>query len=637
MVNTSFSKSSEVTAIKAFINQIPAFLLLSLPEVSSSVVRCSVAPCECHCCIPVQFPIRAPKFRRPSRDLVKGDGISSLLYEMAQSLDIGRPDGWEKLMNAPNITGSYANEPAHPSELRHVVETWGLDNNMLEDAYRDIYELVETAIADGVFISQGFVYNSSKCGDVPRPVCLSTLAVVTQIQYLIGNHVYQLRLGHFYLSSSAETIQQKELHHCQGCLVTHQSQWALQQLLTRIEMSFGQQEISVPLSGSQTETRFFKPLLKQFIRNRHENKDAQLPHTDDLLQALQNTARMSQQSLRAKHMAVLDTRIAIVLGMLLKPCFERAGIQESVSEWWERAYAASSGSPISVECEFFDHEREPLDSIMRECFIGSNVNSQTLYTWGLIQEHEVSFDVLFLENDLTVNYVDEFARHLHLSLNLPSEKTAGSNVRTAAIQLDGSFHDVEFLSVPASLGCFIPQHSQQVTATTMVADPSFAALMSSIQIFAKTWQEVVKAFGSSTTQTSLDYKVDTMLLKGVSKEAVLKVVDLLARRAQLSDNEDLKLALELVTYTDDFTWLSNSMQYVQPTGEASFAYLGKYGNDTDHRAKIVFSQVHSSFSLAKDMLIMFWQMMSYHQIVMALGEEPPAYLDLSFLCDRTIP
>ncbi|KAG0096282.1 hypothetical protein BGZ93_004798 [Podila epicladia] len=523
---------------------------------------------------------------------------------MAQSLDIGRPDGWEKLMNAPNITGSYANEPAHPSEIRHVVETWGLDNNMLEDAYRDIYELVETAIADGVFISQGFVYNSSKCGDVPRPVCLSTLAVVTQIQYLICNHVYQLRLGHFYLSSSAETIQQKELHHCstsQGCLVTHQSQWALQQLLTRIEMSFGQQEISVPLSGSQTETRFFKPLLKQFIRNRHENKDAQLPHTDDLLQALQNTARMSQQSLRAKHMAVLDTRIAIVLGMLLKPCFERAGIQESVSEWWERAYAASSGSPISVECEFFDHEREPLDSTMRECFIGSNVNSQTLYTWGLIQEHEVSFDVLFLENNLT---------------------TAGSNVRTAAIQLDGSFHDVEFLSpltssvlqsVPASLGCFIPQHSQQVTATTMVADPSFEALMSSIQIFAKTWQEVVKAFGSFTTQTvclgfeSLDYKVDTMLLKGVSKEAVLKVVDLLARRAQLSNNEDLKLALELVTYTDDFTWLSNSMQYVQPTGEASFAYLGKYGNDTDHRAKIVFSQVHSNFSLAKDMLIVHEQ------------------------------
>ncbi|KAF8963048.1 hypothetical protein BGZ52_012115, partial [Haplosporangium bisporale] len=97
-----------------------------------------------------------------------------------------------------------------------------------------------------------------------------------------------------------------------------------------------------------------------------------------------------------------------------------------------------------------------------------------------------------------------------------------------------------------------------------------------------------------------------------------------------------------------------------------------YGNDTDHRAKMVFSQVHSTFDLAKDMLIvrqqsskwgglikedktyieyiphtltlndtlvlqMFWQMMSYHQVVMALGEQPPAYPDLSFLCDRTIP
>ncbi|KAG0359819.1 hypothetical protein BG005_000089 [Podila minutissima] len=684
--------------------------------------------------------MRVPNIRRPSLDLVQGDDISSLLYEMAQSLDIGRPDGWEKLMNAPNITGSHAIEPAHPSELRHVVGTWGLNDEMFEDAYRDIYKLVETAIADGVFITQGFVYNSPKCGDVPRPVCLSTLVVVAQIQYLIGNHVYQIRLGHFYLASSAETIQQKEPRHwCHSCklvsrcchdemrnrdltlpeldkvkavLSTHQSEWAIQQLLTRFEMSFGQQEISVPLSGSQIETRF-KPLLKHFISNTDENKDAQFPQTDDLLQALQNTARMTQQSLRAKHMTVPETRIDMVLEMLLKSCFEHAGIQESVSEWWERAYATSNGSPISVECEFFDQEREPLDPSVPECFVGSNVTSQTLYSWGLIQEHDVTFDVLFLENDLAVNYVEcavtnkptdnVFARHLHLSLNPPTDKTAGSNVRTASARPDGSFHDVEFLAqwsrysvyvdkvaldllrlaaCASFLGMRVPQYSREVAATTMVVDPSFTALMSSIQLFAKTWKEVVQAFGSSTSETvqrkvclgfdALNYTVDTKLLGGIREDVIPDVIDLLARQAVLPANEELQLALKLVVFSENFTWVSQGMKYVQPTGEASFAYLGKYGNAVDHRTKIVFSQVHSNFELAKDMLIvhqhssvlggmftkdrtiieyvphtmtlndtlilqMFWQMMSYHQVVMSLGEQPPGYPDLSFLCDRTIP
>ncbi|KAF9276529.1 hypothetical protein BGZ74_003600, partial [Mortierella antarctica] len=582
---------------------------------------------------PLQFPMRVPNIRRPSLDLVQGDDISSLLYEMAQSLDIGRPDGWEKLMNAPNITGSHAIEPVHPSELRHVVGTWGLDDEMFEDAYRNIYKLVETAIADGVFITQGFVYISPKCGDVPRPVCLSTLVVVAQIQYLIGNHVYQIQLGHFYLASSAETIQQKEPRHwCHSCklvsrcchdemrnrdltlpeldkvkavLSTHQSEWAIQQLLTRFEMSFGQQEISVPLSGSQIETRF-KPLLKQFISNTDENKDAQFPQTDDLLQALQNTTRMTQQSLRAKHMTVPETRIAMVLEMLLKSCFEHAGIQESVSEWWERAYATSNGSPISVECEFFDQEREPLDPSVPECFVGSNVTSQTLYSWGLIQEHDVTFDVLFLENDLTVNYVEcavtnkptdnVFARHLHLSLNPPTDKTAGSNVRTASARPDGSFHDVEFLAqwsrysvyvdkvaldllrlaaCASFLGMRIPQYSREVAATTM----------------------------SSLGFDALNYTVDTKLLGGIREDVIPDVIDLLARQAVLPANEELQLALKLVVSSENFTWVSQGMKYVQPTGEASFAYLGKYGNAVDHRTKIVFSQVHSNLELAKDMLV----------------------------------
>ncbi|KAG0359818.1 hypothetical protein BG005_000088 [Podila minutissima] len=283
-----------------------------------------------------------------------------------------------------------------------------------------------------------------------------------------------------------------------------------------------------------------------------------------------------------------------------------------------------------------------LEILLGPCFKRADIGES-----GLIHEHGGSFNILFLDNDLTVVYTectiadepsdDEFALTLFLTLNPLTDEPSGSTTRTATVETDGSFPGVEFLakwrrysdyvnkvaldllritSCVSFLKIPIPRNSwEKSTGTIMVAGPSFGALMSSIQVFAKTWQEVVKAFGSSTTQTvqrrvclgfeSLNYKVDIMLLKGVSEEAVPKVVDLLAHRALLPDNEDLKLALELVVYADDFTWLSNSMQYVQPTDEASFAYLDKYGNDTDHRAKMVFSQVHRSFSLAKDSNVLY--------------------------------
>ncbi|KAF9377027.1 hypothetical protein CPB97_010460 [Podila verticillata] len=688
---------------------------------------------------PLQFVLRAPQPH--SLNLEQGDDTMSVLRQMAQSLNRGRPGAWERLMNAPTITGSHSVNAIHPSEVRNVVQSWGVDGETLEKTCRDIQLVVETAMSDGVFLAQGFVYNLPRCPiDVPHPACLSNLVVVTRILEATDNEVVKFELGHFYLISTTETHQQPwNYHTCHRCriwghcchdetryrdlnapelidvqavLSTFQSEWALDQLHPLA--FFHHEEISV-LSDIRPDASGFESLLRQIIGNSDENKDAQRIQTDEMLRAIQNFTRTALQSLKIKQMTVPTHRIVRLLEILLGPCFKRANVQEAVPEWWERARGDSLGSPVSVECEFVDQRREPIDPPMSDCFIGTNVTSQTFYSWGLIQEHDNgSLNVLFLENDLTIGYTEctitdepsdsEFALNLLLSLSPPADVSSGAIVRTASIQADGSFHDVKFLAQWSRYSSFVnkvaldllrlaacasflgmptPQYSAwDEPVSTMVADPSFAALMSSIQLFAKTWQEVVKAFGSSTTQTvqrrvclgfdSLDYKVDTLLMKGVREEAVPKVVDILARRAVLPDREDLKQALELVVYSDDFTWLSQLMQYTNPAGEASFVFLGKYGNDTDHRAKMVFSQVHSTFDLAKDMLIvrqqssklgglikedktyieyiphtltlndtlvlqMFWQMMSYHQVVMALGEQPPAYPDLSFLCDRTIP
>ncbi|KAG0015007.1 hypothetical protein BGZ82_001574 [Podila clonocystis] len=693
--------------------------------------------------ITVAAPLQFAMLPRPrSLNLIEGEDTLIVLRQMAQSLNRGHSDAWERLMGAPTTSGSHGIDIIHPSEVHSIVQSWGVDDGTLEKTCRDIQLMVETAMSDGVFLAQGFVYNLPRCPfDVPRPACLSNLVIVTQILEVNEDEVVQFQLGHFYLTSTTETRQQPwNYHYCHRCrifahcchdetryrdlefpelevvkdvLSTFQSEWALDQLHSLLETFFGHEENSVTMSNNRPETSGFESLLEQIIHNKDENKDVYRPQIDEFLKAIQNTTLSTRQFLKVKQMTVPATRIVMLLEILLGPCFKRNDIRESVPEWWKRAYAASNGSPISVECDFVNQQREPLDPAP-ECFIGANVTSQNFYSWGLIHEQDGSFNVLFLDNGLTVGYTEctitdepsdgEFALTLLLTLHPLTDESSGSTVRTATVGADGSFQSVEFpvewprysgyvnkvaldlhrIAACASfLKISIPQNSwEEPTAMVTVVDPSFGALMSTIQLFAKTWQEVVKAFGSSTTQTvqrrvclgfeSLDYKVDTMLLEGIRKEAVPKVINLLARRALLPEREDLKLALDLVVYADDFTWLSNSMQYVQPTGEASFAYLGKYGNDTDHRAKMVFSQVHSNFELAKDMLIvheqssrlgglirddrtiiqyiphtltlndtlvlqMFWQMMSYHQIVMALGEEPPAYPDLSFLCDRRNP
>ncbi|KAF8935669.1 Ras- protein Rab-2A, partial [Haplosporangium bisporale] len=128
-----------------------------------------------------------------------------------------------------------------------------------------------------------------------------------------------------------------ELEHVKSVMSTRQSDWALQQLFSQFKMSFGKQEILAPLSEGQIDTGF-ESLMTQIVGNDDENKDPNAPKP-----------------------------------VLLRPRFKRAGIQELVSEWWERTKSVA-------------HEKDIL-----------------------------------------------------------AGASSGAIVRTASIQADGSFHDMEFL------------------------------------------------------------------------------------------------------------------------------------------------------------------------------------------------
>ncbi|KAF9374309.1 hypothetical protein CPC16_001383, partial [Podila verticillata] len=170
---------------------------------------------------PLQIPMRSPKSMTPSQD----DDTISLLHQMA----------------------------------RNVVESWGVDAETLEKTHRDIQLVVETAMSDGVFVAQGFIYNLPRCPiDVPHPACLSNLVVVAQIQEVIDDQVVKFNPGHLFVTSITETHQQpwnyhwchkyrlisrcchdetryrdldlSELEDVKAVLFTYQSEWALERL-----------------------------------------------------------------------------------------------------------------------------------------------------------------------------------------------------------------------------------------------------------------------------------------------------------------------------------------------------------------------------------------------------------------------
>ncbi|KAF9377029.1 hypothetical protein CPB97_010462 [Podila verticillata] len=285
---------------------------------------------------PLQFPMRAPK----SMSYSQGDDTISLLHQMAQSLNRGRPGAWERLMNPPITTGSHAIVSIHPLETRNVVQSWGVDAETLEKTYRDIQLVVETAMSDVVFLAQGFVYNLPRCPiDVPHPACLSNLVVVTRILEATDNEVFKFELGHFYLISTAETHQQPwNYHTCHRCriwghcchdetryrdldmseledvkavLFTYQSEWALERLLPPASF-FGHIDTTMQVADGLSDGGF-ESLLKQILGNMDENKDARRSHSDDLLRAIQNTTLSTRQSSKVKQLSVSSARVATLL------------------------------------------------------------------------------------------------------------------------------------------------------------------------------------------------------------------------------------------------------------------------------------------------------------------------------------
>ncbi|KAG0197522.1 hypothetical protein BGX28_009004, partial [Mortierella sp. GBA30] len=626
---------------------------------------------------PHQLPFSRPSsIRRLSElNIAQGSDTPTLLNQFAIGLDRGRPAGWERLMHIPVTNGTFGIEIVYIPDLASVLDSWGLSEEMRETTYNDLELVIQAAVGEGVYLAQGFTYAWPHCKNVPRPVCLSTLMVVVKVHYVVGNRVWRAELGHLYMESAAEALEQmdeynrprglntKELDDIQAVLSTQQSEWA-------IDTMFKDEESAIqawhPSSSSVVLHQPFPAgplarLLKQFIQNAVENRDVFKDHKKGLLHAIQDATRTRRQSLHNMQLTVGEQDMVRFLDSMLSTCFKRAGIEEPVIDWWNRVHQEHGSDPISIECEFASQRKEPISPPTTGCSAGTKIVSKTAYSWAMIAPSNGMLDVLFMESNLDITYLecekldedpsDDCGSLVPAWTNEPDKDSSGSVVRWAVVRPDGSFNPVQYLSqwrlypnycnkvmldllrfAAASAYLRIPVHQrnrispgESTDVSALVFDLPFEMLLRTIQLFAETWQTIAKAFGSRVTETiqqkvclgfdALNYTAQTFISHGISRQHYPRLIEGIIEAAELPDREDIRSIMLGITYSTNFTWLGESMIYSSPNGEQSFLYMTKHGDANSDLATVVYTRVKSNFVLAPDMLVVRRQSSSWGGLI----------------------
>ncbi|KAF9953797.1 hypothetical protein BGZ72_005131 [Mortierella alpina] len=452
----------------------------------------------------VVVPVSHPLFSASA--LVQGSDVQDVLSQIASRLNQGLPGGWERLMHAPVTQGSSAIDMIAPSDLESIIRSWGLENDLFQQAYHDIDTLIRLAVGEGVYIAQGFSYNWSHCpGGGEHPACLSTLIVVVRVPYVPGEGSDILastaELGHICVTSTAETVQQyvythpchrcwfktcchdvytprgldmQELQDVQAAISTFQSDWALNLLSQQtrpaqptLHSTRPALSLSSASAAASAWPSLFDRLLRLFIDNSAENHDVHKVYRGGLLEAIQNATLSRRQAFHNMQLTVPERGIVPFLEDMLASCFDRANIEESAEDWWKRVYTETQSDTISLECEFVNQRRVAIVAPRDKCITSTNVAIDSSYSWILIAPHDDGqFEILFMEGDLDVTFEEcepeeddddneddegEEEEVLNSWTTFPripmSVQESGSMVRWGYIDSnDGSFGSVQYLA-----------------------------------------------------------------------------------------------------------------------------------------------------------------------------------------------
>ncbi|KAF9541884.1 hypothetical protein EC957_002589 [Mortierella hygrophila] len=364
---------------------------------------------------PPQVPLNAlelPVSSLSASAYFQGDDVQQVLRNIASGLNQGYPDGWERFTRAPGSSGSSSIEMVTADNLRSVMQSWGLDGGVLDQAYDRVNMAIELAVSETAYFAQGFSYNWKPCqGGGDHPACLATLMVVVKVPDAIGDDgAWKAEVGHIYISTAAETLQQwVPWHKCHNCwfkrcchdgadprnlnsgeleavkavMSTFQADWALNHLPnTAAEMSFVRTDVSLSSALDATSSPLwpgrFDNLLRLFLRNPVENSDVSKTYQGGLLAAIQNATLSHRQGFHSMELTVHEQGVVPMLDNMLSTCVSNAGIKESIEEWWRRAYVKVQTEPISLECAFAGQKKVSVVPARTGCITSTDVSVDTL-------------------------------------------------------------------------------------------------------------------------------------------------------------------------------------------------------------------------------------------------------------------
>ncbi|KAG0293357.1 hypothetical protein BGZ96_002934 [Linnemannia gamsii] len=650
-----------------------------------------------------QVPLRAPE--PPAQhffdsNLLQGEDVHSVLRDVALELNQGIPDGWTRFTHSPVTDGSSGIEMVAADNLKSTMLNWGLDSRVLDQTYDNVETHIQLAISKAVYLAQGLSYNWSYCQDGGgHHTCLSTLVIVVKVPSVSGDGPWKAEVGHIYMSSTAKPVQEygplrdcnpmgglircssywhpkyltiQELEIVKTVMSTFQAIWALNQLSEPQTSDFSMTtnpdfpphcpSFECPHQPSQ-----FYSLLQHFHGNSVENGDVHRVYRGmGLLAAIQNAAISNRRVFRNMQPTVGEEGVVPLLEDKLGDCFKKAGITESLDDWWKRVYVVGRGDIVSLECESVRQRTVFVEPPRMGCINSADVTADTAYIWAMIAPRNDIFDVMFIEGELSVAFEDCRPRNgdsqdyegLIQTMRIPLDvHESGSIVRWAYVDPhDGSFRSLQNLaeweSYPSYgskvlLGCLRyasassylgfpldkklpallqPYHvldGADATATASVEmNPNFEVLLESIRKFAKMWGEVVEGVGSAVNTNvqrrvclgfdALDYKANTNVFKAIPIKNIPLLVEYVADMEDLPQHEDVKRLMSGVKYSTNITWVAESMTFTNPAGEQSYFFFAKYGGDgSTGKADVVYSSVKSKFVLAPDMLVLHRQSSSF--------------------------
>ncbi|KAF9163997.1 hypothetical protein DFQ26_001910 [Actinomortierella ambigua] len=401
--------------------------------------------------------------------VISGDDARGLLQSLAGELDRGMPQGWQALVQQPQTTGTTAIETVDPTNLNQVMDSWGIDVSIRDEAYQNVRTLIDLHAQESTFVSQRFNYNVPGCRGGALPVCLQTLMVVTR---RLAEDSEEVEIWHVYIESFSNAVQQYNWqHYCHSCrlisrcchdnqiprdlsfeetqviqavLSTSQASWATDHLPTEVAISSSPQGPPLP------------DLLRRFFNNAAENTDVFKKYDDVLLATLQGSMQAAQQQTRSFSLTIKERDLPM-LENLLSPCLKKASVHDSVQKMWKQAQRGSFDKPFSLECQNIQQARLIDDQPAPGCNKSSTFTVHTQHSWVLLSPRHDAIDCVFIGGSVDARHSEceiypsfPGGDDVHLSSphclggKSPSLPPEGSIVRLSIPQEDGRFTHVRF-------------------------------------------------------------------------------------------------------------------------------------------------------------------------------------------------